>query len=177
MTETPGATNVMSQPIESLSPTDAQARRDALTADPAFQERIKQRDASAFDEAGKLWRIAHGMPLEPTPPVNAVDVMTESIGRALQEVQTRADGLRNDGFSEVQIYEYLNGRPIPLRERQDAERALASLKRDRAFQQRLNDADPTARYEWRRVHVNLSMPVGTQEQIRQWERAHHARRA
>lgn len=164
------------QPIESLLPSDAQARRDALAADPAFQERVKLRDATAFDEATKLWRISHGMPAEPVMPVNAVDVMTESIGRALQEVQMRADGLRNDGFNETQIYEYLNGRPVPLRERQDAERALANLKRDKTFLQRLTDGDPAARYEYRRVHVNLTMPVGTLEQIEAWEAAHARRK-
>jgi hypothetical protein len=164
--------NIMNQPIESLSPDQAQARRDHLAADQKFQDRIAAKDAAAFEEHTKLWRVAHGMSPEPQVPINAMNVMTETIGRELQSVQMRAESLRGDGLNETQIYEYLNGRPMPLGQRQIHERELRVLKSDTGFVQRYLAGDLAARAEMRRHNTALTMRVGTLDEINAWERAH-----
>ena len=151
----------------------------ALDASPEFQARVKAGDATAFAERTKLWRIAHNMTPEPAAPVNTIDVLSEMSGRALAETQARAESMRRDGLSDLAIYEFLNGRPVPLAEHQAAQRQLARLKADKAFLQRLRDGDPDARREYRRVHLNISMPVvensvdgQLQPSIAAWEKAH-----
>lgn len=170
----PAASDLLN-PQPPATPEAAEARRQEMLRDPAFMERVGNKDAAAFDEYNRIWRQARGMTPEPVAAVNVNDVFAESNARALAQTEQHAEGLRNDGFTELQIYQYLNGRPCPLAERQQAERTLANLKADKAFQQRKADGDPAARHEWRRVHVELSMPVGTLEQIQQWEQAHAAR--
>jgi len=66
--------------------------------------------------------------------------------RAIAEFESRAESLRADGLSKLAIYEYLNGRPVPLAEHQEAQRQLARLKSDKAFLQRLNDGNPQSGY-------------------------------
>jgi hypothetical protein len=123
------------------------------------------------------------MPAKPVAPVNEIDVLTEMSGRVLAENQAHAESLRNDGLSELAIYEYMNGRPIPLAEFQEAQRQLSRLKQDRGFLQKLRDGDAAAKREWRRVHLNISMPVvsnsvdGTLQPARaRWETVHKDRK-
>jgi len=175
---TPGVSDVLNPP----APTDPQAaalRMAEMDASPAFKERVKNGDISAYAEREQLWRVAHGMTPKPVAAVNTDDVFSQMGAAALAQTQARAESLRNDGLSERQIYEYLSGRPIPLVEYQDAQRQLARLRTDKAFQQRLRDKDPSAIYEWRRTHVNISMRTvsnsvdGTlQPEIAAWESAH-----
>jgi len=162
---------------------DVLAKMAELDADPKFQERVKDGDAKAFEERGALWRIAHGMTPTPQAAVNTADVFGEMNARALAETESRAESLRADGISEVGIYEYLNGRPVPLAEHQEAQRQLARLKADKGFQRKLRDNDMDARREWRRVHLNISMPVVSnsvdgklQPEIAAWEAAHKDRK-
>jgi len=174
----PGVSDVLNPPAP-VTPEAASAKMAELDASPEFKERLKNGDISAYAQREELWRLAHGMPAKPQPAVNEIDVLTQMAGRELAETQSRAESLRRDGLSEIQIYQYLNGRPIPMAERQAAERQLVRLKADKSFQQRLRDKDPSAIYEWRRTHVNLSMPTvsnsvdGTlQPEIVAWQRAH-----
>jgi hypothetical protein len=150
----------------------AQARIEARATDPQFAARVAARDPVAFAENTRDWRIAHGMTPEPVAPINTTDVMTETIGRELEDVQRRADSLRADGFNEPQIYQYLNGRPIPFREHQFHERELRVLKSDQAFVQRFLAGDLSARAELRRHNAALTMRVGTLAEIDAWDRAH-----
>lgn len=174
LTTIAGTSDILNQ--AQPTPEAAAAQMEVLKQDPEFMKRATGKDPVAFSEYNKLWRIAHGMPGEPYAPINEIDVMTQSRGRELADTQTHAEGLRQVGFTETQIYEYLNGRPMPLAERQGHEREKVRLEKDKAFIQRYLDGDPDARYRMRLVHAALSMPVGTQEQISEWERAHAGRK-
>jgi len=172
----PSASDVLNAPPPVATP-------ESLTADPAFMARAKEGDVKAFDEYNRAWRISRGMSPEPVSTVNEIDVLTQMGDRAIAEFESRAESLRADGLSELAIYEYLNGRPVPLAEHQEAQRQLARLKSDKAFLQRLNDGNPDARREWRRVHLNISMPVvhnstdgKLQPEIAAWEAAHKSRK-
>jgi sulfur carrier protein ThiS len=170
---TPGATSIFNPP----APTDAQAAADrieALHQDAAFMERVKNFDASAFEEHTRLWRIQHGLPAEPQPPQALPDVFQQQNERVLRETETRADLLRAEGFEPEGIYEVLNGRPIPLAERQWHEQELARLKRDKAWVQKYFDGDRDARFQMRRHTAALTLPVARSlEEIHAWQRAHN----
>jgi hypothetical protein len=175
---TPGVSEIINPPAPT-TPEAAATRMAEMDADPAFRDRVKNGDTAAYAEREKLWRVAHGMTPEPRPAVNEIDVLTQMGGRTLAETQARAESLRNDGLSELAIYEYLNGRPVPLAEHQAAQREIARFKTDKAFQQRLRDKDPRAIFEYRRAHINVAMPVVSnsvdgqlQPEIAAWERAH-----
>lgn len=159
-----------------ISREQAGAQLAALRADPKFLERIEARDANAFAENTRLYRLSIGMTAEPQAPINAMDVMTESVGRELQDVQMRAESLRNDGFSPVQIYEYLNDRPMPLAQREIHQRELQALKSDPDFVRRFLGGNLSARAEMRRVTAALTMRVGTLDEINAWEAAHKGRK-
>ena len=148
----------------------------ALAEDPRFKERTDARDATAFAEVTRLGRIARSMPPEPVAPINQMDVMTESVGRELESVQMRAESLRNDGFTELQVYEYLNDRPMPLAQRQYHDRELRVLKSDADFVRRYLAGDLSARAEMRRHTSALTMRVGTLDEINAWEAAHKGRK-
>lgn len=154
------------------TPSSAEERMAALNQDPAFQERVSKNDATAFAEYNQLWRIQHGLPVEPRSATSAIDVMTETIGRELVDAQRRADSLRSDGFSEDGIYQVLNGRPILADEKRFHQQELDRLKRDNAWVQKYMDGDKEARLQMRRRTAAITMPAGTLEQIRAWEAAH-----
>lgn len=170
---TPGASEITPPP----------ATRAALMADPAFNERVKNGDAKAFEQFNEAWRIEHGMPAKPQPAVNEIDVLTQMAGGELARTESQAEDLRALGFTETAIFEHLNRRPIPLAEHQDAQRRLASLKANKEFLQRLRDKDPNALRDYRLAHIHISMPVVAnstdgqlQPEIAAWERAHAERK-
>lgn len=168
---TPGATAIINPP----PPTDAEAaaaRMEQLKDDAAFQERVKNLDATAFAEHEKLWRQAHGLPAEKQPAVNTGDVFAEANARVLRETETRADMLRADGLNDEQSYQILNGRPIPLAERRYHEQELARLKQDKAWVQKYFDGDREARRQMRMLTAALTLPVGSLADIHAWETAH-----
>src|SRR5262249_10581395 len=142
--------------------------------DAAFQERVKNLDATAFAEHEKLWRVAHGLPAEKQPAVNSGDVFAEANARVLRETETRADMLRQDGFHDEAIYAVLNGRPIPLGERKWHEEELARLKRDKSWVQKYFDGDREARLQMRKHTAALTLPVARSlSEIHAWQQAHN----
>jgi hypothetical protein len=168
---TPGASAIINPP----APTDAQAAADRMAQlkdDTAFQERVAARDPEAFAEHTKLWRIAHGMTPEPQPAVNNDDVFKEANARVARETEARADLLRQDGLPDESVYQILNGRPIPLAERQWHQQELARLKRDKAWVQRYFEGDREARQQMRTHSAAMTLPVGSLEQINAWQTAH-----
>src|SRR5262249_7184710 len=142
-----------------ISREGAAERMGQLAGDADFQARIAARDATAFAEHEQLWRISHGLPAEKQQAVNSSDVFAEANARVARETETRADMLRQDGLDENQTYEILNGRPIPLFERQFHEQELARLKRDKAWVQRYFDGDREARLQMRKHTAALTLPV------------------
>jgi hypothetical protein len=159
-----------------ISVEQAAARMETLKTDENFQKRVAAKDPAAFAEHLKLWRITRHLPAEVETPINSVDVIKESIGRDLAIAETRADSLRDVGFTETQVYQYLNGRPIPFEEKQIHERELARLQKSPDFVQKYMRNDPEAVLKMRLLHVGLSMRVGTLDQINEWERLHEGRK-
>jgi hypothetical protein len=147
------------QPIESLLPADAQARRDALTADPAFQERIKLRDATAFDEAAKLWRVAHGMPAEPVPPATPQDVRASMLDRDAEIDEARLTTWeRHIRMDEVMQFEHRRG--LATKDQHEtALREIEKMKADRAFGAKVLAGDMDAKDRWMRWGRVASMQV------------------
>jgi hypothetical protein len=167
---TPGATAVMDA---TLTPETAASAMDALKADPKFMERVVAKDATAFGEYNRLWRVSHGLPAEAQPAINTDDVFKETHARAVRETETRADMLRADGLAEESVYQILNGRPIPLAERRIHEQELARLKRDQAWVQRYLAGDREARLQMRSHTAALTLPIARDlAEINAWERAH-----
>jgi hypothetical protein len=165
-----------SQIVNAPPPADAQAataRMEQLKNDPAFQERVRKGDAQAFTEHEKLWRLAHGLPAEKQQAVNSSDVFAETNARVLRETETRADLLREDGLSDEQTYQILNGRPIPLAERRWHEQELSRLKRDQAWVERYLQGDREARLQMRKHTAALTLPIARSlADVNAWETAH-----
>jgi hypothetical protein len=106
----PAASNLANPPEPATA--ELAAAPEELKADPKWIERVKARDLDAFAEHTRLWRVAHGMPAEPTPVVNTSDVFAQQHERQRQEHEQHADTYRAAGLGEEPIYEILNRMPV-----------------------------------------------------------------
>src|SRR5262249_51016844 len=72
-------------------PASAAQHMYALKADPKFMERVAAKDAAAFEQYNRLWRVAHGMTPERQMPVNTQDVLTQHSERGVAEAEQRME--------------------------------------------------------------------------------------
>jgi hypothetical protein len=103
------------------------------------------------------------------------DVMEQMQGRALQLAEQHQDSLLESGISPQGTYEYLNSRPIPAAEKEYHERELRCLKSDPDFVKKYLAGNLEARDTMRRHTVGSVMPVGSLQDIQNWELAHYGK--
>jgi hypothetical protein len=178
MTATPGASPTPDPPLQPLqylggqpiSAETALQRMQELREDTKFMERVAARDAEAFAEHTRLWRVAHGLSVEPTPPHSPVDIGTEADARVIAAVQEHAGFYRDRGYTEQQQIEIVGGRPITMEERRWHE-AQYNMKRSSAeFMRRWSAGDLEAIREMNNHAIGMrGLPLGTLEDIKRWE--------
>jgi hypothetical protein len=76
------------------------------------------------------------------------------------------------GYSALQVHQILGGRPIPAAEREFHDQRFEVLKKDVEFMQRWSRGDREAVLEMKLHASGRKLPVGTLEQIQDWDRRH-----
>lgn len=147
------------QPIGSLTPEQAGARRAELMANPEFSARIAARDSEAFAEHTRLWRVEHNMTPEPQAPATPEDVRSGMLERDLQLDDARlAVWERNIRMDDQMRFEHRRGL-VTKQQSEDAQREIERMKRDRAFGARVLAGDQDAVDRWMRFGRIASMQV------------------
>lgn len=188
-TETPAAPDagaaaaVAAEPLiwfqgQPYSRESAAARRNELMADASYREAAANGDATRQQELAALFQISRFGSAPTPPPENFDQVRAEMDTRAGRERAAYAEGLRQSGaYTDEQIHEIINQRPIPLEQKRYHEQELAALKKDREFVARYLRGDRDAVREMKRHIAGSSLPVGTLDQINAWKEAHPFRGA
>ena len=52
-----------------------------MRADPEFLKRVEAKDAAAFSDYNKAWRVSRGLPAEPVQEINAENIFKETDAR------------------------------------------------------------------------------------------------
>jgi hypothetical protein len=169
---TPGVSTILDPPPPA-DPASASARMETLKADPAFMKRVEGKDAEAFSEFNRLWRISRGLTPDQQVPVNTVDVLTQHGERAVAAAEQHLGVYLEKGFSDEAAYQIVNRRPMLLEEKQTRERELGRLQKDEAFMARYRAGDRDARLEYDSHVIARSLPSGTLADIHRWEAAHN----
>lgn len=147
----------------------AGARRTALLNDKAYADAAKNGDSARCQELAALWQIEH-YGSAPQPPQTFGDVERQMEDRASRETAEYAEHLRTTvNFSEQQVNEIVNRRPIPDAQHRWHQQQLATLKSDRDFVARYLRGDREAVFEMRRHISATALPVGTLAEIQAWE--------
>lgn len=158
-------------------PTSAQeaaALYDALMHSP---EHAEFRNAAVGDNARQqylknLYLIERGYPPVDSipPPVNDTATLFERMDqRELREATEHRASLLRQGFSDKQAHEVQFGRPLTAAEKEDAENAYQAMTRDEVFMECVRRGDRQAKYQLRCAQVARKSPVGTLQQIAQWD--------
>jgi len=90
--DAPAGTPPAGDPL--VDPAAATARMEQMRADPEFLKRVEAKDAAAFSECNKAWRVSRGLPAEPVQEINAENIFKETDARIAVETEKRADMLR-----------------------------------------------------------------------------------
>lgn len=147
----------------------AGARRTALLNDKAYADAARTGNATHCQELAALWQIEH-LGSAPQPPQTFGDVERQMADRVSRETAEYAEHLRTTvNFSEQQVNEIVNRRPIPETEHRWHQQQLATLKSDRDFVARYLRGDREAVFEMRRHISATALPVGTLAEIQAWE--------
>jgi hypothetical protein len=157
MSTEPGATQLINTP---LTPEQAGARRAELMADPEFQSRVAARDAVAFDEHTKLWRVEHGLTPEPQPPATADEVRARMTERdlAIDDARVMTYAKFIDGWNDEKRATI--ARDLATQEQHDeAVREVDRMKRDKVFAARVLAGDSAAVDAWIRFGKIASMKI------------------
>jgi hypothetical protein len=147
---------------------------ETLTQNPEFMDRVRARDAEAFSEYNKLWRLSRGMSAEPEPPHSSVDIGTEADARVVAAVQQHAGFYRDRGYTELQQTEIVGQRPITMEERRWHETQYNMKRTSAAFMARWSAGDLEAVREMNNHAIAMRLPIGTLEDIKRWEGADNA---
>jgi hypothetical protein len=164
---TPGAAAIIEQP---LTPEVAAQQMDVLKADPKFMERVASKDAAAFNEFNRLWRISRGLPETPQPQ-SAAEINAETDARVVAAVQQHAAVLGSLGYNEELQTVILGRRPVPQAEHDMHVSLYERYRKDAAFMARWSAGDMEAIKIMRDHAIGKSLPIGTLQQINDWERA------
>lgn len=167
------ATNVMNAPAGSLTPEQAVARMEARRTDPDFMARVAAKDAVAFEEYNRDWRVARGMSAEPGVPQTVADVYQAQGERGVAVAEAHADVIeRNYDVTDRQLFEITMGRPVQQHEKVKAEIEMQKFQRDEAFMQKWRSGDRVARTTMYLLNCMKVAPAATLEQVLQWDVAH-----
>ena len=177
MTDTPApATPATPEPAplmfyqgQPISREAAAEQLQQLRDDPKFQERIAARDAEAFAENTRLWRLAHGMTPEPEPPQSPVQVDAEADARVVAAVQQHAGFYRDRGYSELQQIEIVGNRPITVEEKRWHETQYNMKKSSAAFMAKWSSGDLDAIKQMNDHAIAMRLPLGTLADIQRWK--------
>jgi hypothetical protein len=154
-----------------ISPEAAQARLDALRADPDFQKRIEAKDSEAFSLNTKLWKLSRGMSADLVPPQTAVDVYQQHADRGVQVAEAHADVIeKNYDLTDKQLHEVIFQRPVLLEEKQRAEIEYKKLTGDKTWLERWRNGDRQARTEMYLLNAIKAAPAATLQQVLEWDR-------
>lgn len=142
-----------------ISREGAAARLEALRADPEFQARIAEKDASAFSENTKLWRLANGMPADPQPPASPDEVRSQMQDRDLQLDDARLSTWeKHIRMNDTMRFEHRRGL-VTQQQHEDAQRELQRLKGDREFCAKVLAGNVDAVDRWMRFGRIAAMQV------------------
>jgi hypothetical protein len=160
---TPGATEVMDQPLAPMTPEQAGARRAELTADPKFTERALAGGVAEQEMLRDLWLLERGHLPARLQPVHVGDVYAGMGEREIEHDKQRVETYAKDiiGFDDKMRFQIARG--LATRQQHDtAVRELAKLKSDPAFVQRLlrtDWPDQDARDLWQRWNLIAALRV------------------
>ena len=110
-------------------------------ADSKYCEAARNGDVAKQTELAQLYLIERG--IAPSPPPESVDdVEIRALDRASRDHLVHVESLkRTADYTEQQIHEIANLRPVPLAEKQYHERELAKLQRDKEAVKKYLDGD------------------------------------
>lgn len=156
----------------------AAAERASLIADKSFTDAALQGSPEHQQRLSALWQITHFGSAPTPPPENFDQVRAEMDSRAGRERAQFAEGMRQSGaYTDEQIHQVVNGRPIPAEEKRWHEQQLKLLKSDRELVRRYLNGEHTA-VQKMRLHISgAAMRVGTLDEIKAWEAAHPFRKS
>lgn len=162
-----GASKIINAPL--TDPAVAAQRMADLAADPKFMEKVAAKDAEAFSEYNKAWRVAHGLPAEPEPPHSPVEIDTERDARVIAVMQQHAGFYRDRGYTEQQQVEIVGQRPVTMEEKRWHQTQYDMKKSSPAFMARWSAGDLEAIKEMNNHAIAMRLPTGTLADIERWE--------
>jgi hypothetical protein len=155
----------------------AAATRASLMANPEFAKAALAGDKEKQLQLRDLWMLERS--IQPPPP-ETIEQAEQQIGNRLERDRLmHASALHSSAeFTPEQIHQITNGRPIPLAEKEMAQRRLAVLQKDKAFVMRYLDGDRQAGLEMRLATIAArGLPVAKDlAEIEAWEKAHPFRK-
>lgn len=163
----PGVSEIINAPL--TDPAVAAQRMEDLKADPEFMKRVEAKDAVAFSEYNKAWRVAHGLPAEPAPPYSAAHIEPEADARLAAALEQHAGFYRDRGYSDLQQIEIIGQRPITPEEKRWHEQQWKEKSNSPAFMARWNAREADAIREMNNHAVAMRLPTGTLDDIKRWE--------
>jgi hypothetical protein len=169
MTGQIGASEVIAAPAPITDPNAARIRMGELTNDPEFMKRVTAKDAEAFAEYNRLWRVSRGMPPEPLPPFSQEEVVKEADQREVRQLQEHDGVLERQGYTPEQRLEIIGQRPIVAEEKALHARLYNEKRNNREFMNRWIGGDPQAIKEMHDHAIAMRMPDGSLEDVRRWE--------
>ena len=152
----------------------AAATRVALMADPDFAKAALDGDTAKQVQLRDLYMLERGvMPTAAAPMASADDVEIQVLDRAAREQAVHVESVRRMGdFTEQQIHEITNLRPVPLAEKQYHERELAKLQRDKEAVKKYLDGDREMRTRFSLHSIGAKgLPVARSlAEIEEWQK-------
>jgi hypothetical protein len=165
-----------------LSPAQAQAEINSLKSDTDFGKLLLTKIdhgqvappevVAAKAKWDALHKAAYPAPREYS--ADEIRSMPAHHDAKRQAELLSAHGMRmlGEGYTPQQVHQILGGRPIPAAEREYHDQRFEVLKKDVAFMQRWSAGDREAVLEMKLHASGRRLPVGTLEQIQDWDRRH-----
>jgi hypothetical protein len=156
-----------------ITPETAGTTRATLMADPEFAKAALGGDKEKQQQLAALWQLERGR--QPAPPASEGDVQVQTLDRMEQQRAAHVSALRHTAdFTESQINEMVNLRPVPAAEKEYHLRELAKLQRDQgAVKAYLSgDREMATRFKLHAIGAR-GLPVARNlEEIETWKKAH-----